>query len=424
MLRSMRILSLAIVGLSLLTGALQVLAQSTHEDRVVAVVDEHVITQSQLDTRFNLLKQRLPGELNEAQSKILYRRTLGSLIDEQLQRQYAKQLNIEINDNQIKHAINLYEHSNQMPAGSFDKQLAPSLLHSAKKQIEADLMWTQVINRDIRPRVNISNQEIDRLINNLLGENKIIEREVLQIFMASDDKQAQKRIQDVYQQLKNGADFKALAHTYSEDSYAKQGGYLGWFGSGELAPDLEKKLTNLKVGEFSKPIKSPAGWHILYMAGKRSTPKISTKPFTEKHIYMFQAELPEDAKQRKKRISEIKSFKSNLKTPEQVKQKLDELQQNEAYRNSQDLGWVREEDLSSLYANALQKLDAEEFTPVLQQADSATVLYFAESRQKLPENLEIYRQRIRERLASNRTELFARRLMRNLRRQAFIDIRL
>ncbi|MDG5501440.1 peptidylprolyl isomerase [Marinobacter sp. BGYM27] len=87
---------------------------------------------------------------------------------------------------------------------------------------------------------------------------------------AVSDVQAEKRINDLYQQLEGGADFAALAKEYSDDKVSgSAGGSLGWVSPGEMVPAFEQAMNEASVGELKGPFRSRFGWHILQVEERR-----------------------------------------------------------------------------------------------------------------------------------------------------------
>lgn len=81
---------------------------------------------------------------------------------------------------------------------------------------------------------------------------------------------AQQKINDLYEQLRSGADFASLAATYSDDpGSAGRGGSLDWVSEGEMVPSFEQMMKQTPVGDFSTPFQSPFGWHILQVEATR-----------------------------------------------------------------------------------------------------------------------------------------------------------
>ncbi|MGO2885498.1 MULTISPECIES: peptidylprolyl isomerase [Psychrobacter] len=84
------------------------------------------------------------------------------------------------------------------------------------------------------------------------------------------DALAEQKINDLYEQLRGGADFASLASTYSDDpGSAGRGGDLDWVSEGDMIGPFEAMMKNTTVGDYSAPFKTQFGWHILQVEGKR-----------------------------------------------------------------------------------------------------------------------------------------------------------
>jgi peptidyl-prolyl cis-trans isomerase SurA len=163
-----------------------------------------------------------------------------------------------------------------------DEQLRQALaeqglsLESYRTQIRDDIQRQQLFGREIRAKVSITPEEIQRYYEANQAKYSTPERmEVAHIVFRlsqaapSDEVAATTaKAEAVYQRLAGGADFAELAAQYSEDSSGKDGGQLGWFKKGELLTELEKAAIPLKVGEVSRPVRSKVGVHIIKLEGR------------------------------------------------------------------------------------------------------------------------------------------------------------
>ena len=397
-------------------------------DRVVAVVDNAVITKQDLDKRFQLSLRQMNNNLPKNQQKQLYAKTLGSLINEKLQNEYANQLGLKASKNEINMAISQIELNNKLPHGSFMK-MAKGIEDTAISQIESEILWKKIVDKHVAPRVLVSNDELDQLIDNLLANNEVTEKEVSLISIIAknkaDETRAKNTVNSIYNKLKNGEDFASLAKALSEDSSsASKGGYIGWFGPNELSPELDKILSSVNKGDLSKPVRTASGWHIIKVVNTRSNKKFSTDPITEYNFIRLSALLSDNKNESKKIAKQFKKYVSDIDNKSDIQSIIKEIQGNSDFSNSEDMGWVKEEDLSSNYLKAAKSLDKNELSDVIITDTSMEVLFLANKREVIPEKLKQYRDRVRQRVTSNRVGLASRRFMRNLRRNAYIDIKL
>ena len=83
--------------------------------------------------------------------------------------------------------------------------------------------------------------------------------------------EARRRLEEIRRRIvTGGADFGAQARLYSEDGSASNGGDLGWLLPGDTVPEFERAMDALKVGEVSQPVKTPFGWHLIQVLGRRA----------------------------------------------------------------------------------------------------------------------------------------------------------
>jgi parvulin-like peptidyl-prolyl isomerase len=149
-------------------------------------------------------------------------------------------------------------------------------LESYRAQIREDIQRQQLIAREVRGKVNVTPEEVQRYYDAHLSEYSTPSKvQVAHIVFRLDadappDKvaAATAKAQEVYGRIKKGADFAELARQYSEDPSGANGGDLGWFKQGELLDSLEKAAARLKVGEVSEPVRSNVGLHLIKLEGR------------------------------------------------------------------------------------------------------------------------------------------------------------
>ena len=412
-----------LILLALAAGALAFPAHAA-SDRVVAIVNDQVITESTVRARALLLERQMGAKnLTPAEHEILAKRTLASLIDEELAKQYADSLKISVSDAELKAAVADLSKNNP----NFEP-VTRGLEGYAGDQISGELRWNKITTQVLRPQIEVTNADVDQLINDMLKSKHVLEREISEIFMAVDDqgKEAAVRakMQDVLAQLKAGKDFGALARSSSEEpNSASQGGSMGWFASGELNPQLEEALNAMKPGDVSGLVRTPLGFHIIRLDNVRTTTPINTAPVTQLHLVMV-ARPPGDKENPADALKSVRGevIKTRQK-PFEVTNAMADAAFKARWSASSDLGWVEASNLQSALQQATQSLKVGEWSEPMSFNGNVGALYLLETRQTVSKDLESYRDRIRQHLGQNRMELASRRLIRQLREKAFVDIR-
>ena len=417
----MRIVLAALVMLGLAGHALA-------DDRIVAVVNDQVITLNQLHARVALnLRQLGMDKPTDAQTSAVTKRTLSGLVDEELQRQYANGVKLKLTPEDISAA------KEKAIAGVGGEatwaNLTKGYEQSANDKLAAEALWQKIIAHDVQPRVQVSTMEADQLITELAKSRHVQNREisVIQLSSGSDgsgDKEQLNKLSELKAKLDKGEKFEDLAKAYSEDKSAVSGGNLGWFSSGELNPQLEEALDKMQAGQVSDPIRTPMGWYLVKLDDVRAVKPVDTGPETQIQLYLLAATAPSDTKVLKALNAKLDNATSKMTKPFEVQAYFDKAGYTDDFAASKALGWIVQGDLEPDLAKALDGIKPGHWSGSVTVNDTIARVYLADTKQVMPEKLGAYRERVMNSLFGNRVELEARRFMQNLRQRAFLDVRL
>jgi parvulin-like peptidyl-prolyl isomerase len=252
--------------------------QSAVRDRIVAVVNTEVITQSELEEEVNEMKsqvrQRFKGpELQQRLRQIDYM-GINRMIERKLQIQIAKRRGIKVSDDDVKDAIARLRRLGESPNENDPKEIA-----SIKDQLTA----FRIINQQVRSSLMVSEEEMRRFYEQH-RERFLLPSEVRisQIFIAlgpgTEMLHVREKAQRVYALLKKGEGFEALASQYSEGPEGPRGGSLGLMRVTDILPQIQKALQTLTPGQTSEPIASPLGMHIIRLDEQKTA---QYRPFEE-----------------------------------------------------------------------------------------------------------------------------------------------
>ena len=273
-----RVLGLAVLALAVLvTGGLRAGAAAAQEDlfRPAAVVNDDVISVLDLAMRLQLAIIAAGVDDSSDVRRRLTPQVLNSLIDERLQMQEAKRLDIEIADEQIAGALEQIAQQNNMTEGQFltmlrNRGVIPTTLI---EQIRAQIAWQQIVQRSVRPNVVVPPEEVDEVVNRLTARRGAVERRVAEIFIPVEstarEAEAQTNAVRLFEELRRGANFAGLARQFSQSATALLGGDLGWIRDGEMEEELNAALAQMGPGEISVPIRTLSGFHILFLRDMR-----------------------------------------------------------------------------------------------------------------------------------------------------------
>lgn len=243
--------------------------------RATAVVNGSVITGTDVDQRLALVLAANQGKVSDEEKKRLRLQVLRNLIDETLQIQEAKASDIDIAQAEIDQsyarvaAQNFNQNTDAMDA--YLKRIGSSP-ESLKRQIRGELSWQRLLQRNVAPFINISEDEVNEVLDRLKASKGTEEYRLGEIYLAatpeSHDQVAQNAMQ-IVQQLREGGSFVAYARQYSQASTAAVGGDLGWIRLAQLPGELAAAAREMQTGQLVGPIEVPGGFSIIYLIDKR-----------------------------------------------------------------------------------------------------------------------------------------------------------
>ena len=240
-----------------------------------AVVNETVITGTDVDQRVALLAVANGTVLSAEERDKLKLQVLRQLIDETLQIQEAKANDITVTSDEITQSFDrVAKNFGRTPATmrSFLRD-AGSSERSLKRQIEAELAWQRYLRRRVEPFVNVGDEEVKGILARLEEAKGTEEYNVKEIFLGAtpaNGQQVYANARQLVQEIQKGQQpFEYYAHTYSEASTKAVNGDLGWVRVAQLPDPLAEALRTMQVGQVAGPIELPGGFSLIYLTDKR-----------------------------------------------------------------------------------------------------------------------------------------------------------
>ena len=290
-------LAVLAMGLSLGTQAAEVPL-----DRIVAIVNDGIILQSELDQRQQLISSRLSAQGTALPDEnVLRKQVLERLILESIQRQVGTQRGIRISDSDLNSSLeNIAARSNLTLAQFREALIAEGQdYNQARQQIRNEMLLQQIQQRLVNSRISISDQEIDNFLNSELGKQQIAASfNISQILIAVPTQatpemiqRAEKHAKEIEAQLQSGADFAEIALAQSQGPNALKGGVIGWRKLKELPEQFATLVEPLNPGELSAITRSPSGFHILKVNDKRGGTVQMVKQAKVRHLLLKPNEI-------------------------------------------------------------------------------------------------------------------------------------
>ncbi len=292
---------------AMLVACTLLMANAAHSytdlDYVVAVVDDDVVLASELISRLeSVRKQMQAANVTPPPNEVLFSQLLERLIMENIQLQMGERAGVRIDDESLTNALEGIAAQNNMGLSEFTNALAADGIdyREFREDVRREMIIARVQRARVNSRIYISDEEIDAFLASPLGRLTLSdEYRVGHILIAvADDAEpaaaaaAEAKANDLYQQLKEGADFRALAIANSADSRALEGGDLGWRKAGELPTLFADRVFELEVGETAPPIRSGSGFHIVQLMEKRGVGTAEmVEQFDVSHILVKPSEI-------------------------------------------------------------------------------------------------------------------------------------
>ena len=410
---------LALAALLLLAALGTEPARAQDTLRAAAVVNDEVVSMLDLAMRTKLAVLSAGLEDSPEVRQRLQPQVLRALIDERLQMQEASRLDMHATDQQVDEAIARIAQQNKTTPQAFLEFLQrngvlPTVLLD---QIRAGLTWQQVVNNRLRPSVDISDEEVDAMVERIQSQSGGTELRVSEIFLAIDNAQQEADVSAtadrLVEQLLAGANFEALARQFSQSSTASLGGDLGWVSEGQLSEELVNVLQGLRPGQVSRPIKTLGGIYLLWLRDQRQRVPGETN-VTLKQVLL---PLPENADQAMQvetaqRANALRPQITSCDAADQIGTQVSDAQVG-------GIGPIRLADLPAQLRNLVTTLPVGAPSAPLRVREGVALFLVCERNEG-----DIDREGIRQSLFNERLGLLARRYMRDLRRAANVDLRI
>ena len=408
-------------------------------DGIVATVNDESISDFELRQRVALylaLNGFNQSQLTAEQRTRMRGQILEQLQAEKVQLQEAVKKKITVSPVEVDRRL-----SNMMQEYHFTiEQLRQNLINAGaseealRAQITASLAWQKTVQDEYGDRVNVTDEMVaTEMARYADGANKP-HYHVMEIFLPVDnpeqDAKVKKDAEEVEKQLHQGAPFPVVARQFSQHPTAATGGDMGWINEGQLAPELNVKLAKMDVGSISEPIRSTGGYYVLGLR-ERQEPlgtKISDAPTGPTGpagtLPLARLLLPVDPRAPKQQIEEIMKVAVQIQQHYQSCKQLDELHGKMNGSVYMELGDAKLSDLSPQIQDSLKNSRPGEAAPPFQDEAGIELIGRCDKRIEVKTAYVMpTRQQVEDQLFQNQIAALARRYLRDLKRDANIQVR-
>lgn len=427
----------AFLGLALVAGcAVMAPAQARVEpreaDRIVAVVNDEVITQRELESRLNSALGQLKRQGTPLPPMdVLQKQMLERMITDRVQLQTAKDMGMRIDDNQLDQTIGRIAAANKLGVAQFREALEKDGVQYPRfrEEIRQEILIARLKDREVDNKIAVSEGEIDNYLSGDTQGGAASEEVQLQHILvrvpegASPDalQRLKAKADQVQDRASKGEDFSQLAAAYSDAADGLSGGDLGFRTPDRLPALYADAAARLKAGEISPVLRSPAGFHIIKLANKRGS-AAQLPPVEQihaRHILIKVSEVVSEAEARRK----LENLKERLDNGGDFAELARLYSQDGSAAKGGDLGWLYPGDTVPEFEKAMMAMKVGETSGVVQSPFGFHLIQVLERRvQDVSQDRQraAARQAIRER----RSEEAYQDWLRQLRDRAYIEIRL
>lgn len=400
-------------------------------DRIVAIVEEDVILERELQNEVAIISQRIKeSKTMMPPDYILRKQVLDKLIMDKLQRQLAERSGININEETLANAANDIARRNNMTTAQFRNELEKQSIsyQSFLDNLRNEIIINQLRGREIGERVKVTDREVEHYLDTegKFGGDAVQYRlghilvSLPEGASASAIQKANSKVQGIIKQLREGQDFGQVAMEQSEGGDALKGGDLGWRSMNQIPTLFVEEVVKMKQGDISDPIRSPSGIHVIKLLetkGGVSGQHMITKTQV-RHILIKTNELvnDEEAKKRlinlKGRITDGDSFESLARAHSDDKG---------SALNGGSLDWVTPGALVAEFEQTMDKLAINEISEPIQTQFGWHLIQVLDRKQQ-DNSSEFEKEQVRETIRKRKIEEETELWLRRLRDEGYVEI--
>lgn len=402
-------------------------------DHIVAIVNDDVVTYSELKKQTQLIKQRIMQRgVKLPPDEVLQKQILEQLIIERLQLQTAKRVGIRVDDESVNKVITNIAAENKMNLDQFREILKQDgfTFEDFREKIRREIIINQLRKSQVQNKVTVSESEIDNfLAGQASGKDSNEELHLAHILIALPDVAAspaqiqatRKKAETILAQLQLGADFAQTAVAKSQGQQALEGGDLGWRKTNEYPKVLALATANMQIGDISGILRSPNGFHIIKLLGRRSNKSDHIIQQTlARHILIRPNAVisSEEARQRLVNLRERILGGEDFAQVARANSK-----DTASATNGGSLGWISPGKMVPEFERVMDGLKPGEISEPFQTQFGWHIMQVM-ARRKHDDTLDSQREKVRRQIGKRKSDEAIETMLRQLRSDAYVEVRL
>jgi peptidyl-prolyl cis-trans isomerase SurA len=401
-------------------------------DRVIAIVNEGVVLQSQLDTQSALIADRLQAQGSQLPpADVIRQQVLERLILQEIQVQRAGRLGVQVPDEMLNEALRDVAKRNNIDFEQMPRALEQQGIDYAtyREEMRREIMLSMLRQRDVFPRIYVSPRELEQALERDASQAGVnTEFDVSHILLSLPETATSEEMEkvealaaDIRRRALAGEDFGQLALAYSKAQSALERGKLGWRRLGQLPQFIGDLVATMSPGDVSEPVRTPTGFHIVRLDDTRGGEggPVMVEQLHARHILLRPNEVQDDATTRQR----LSAIRDRIIAGEDFGALASVTSEDpgSASRGG-DLGWTSPGTFDPAFEEALAGLEQDEISEPFRTQFGWHIVQLL-GRRTHDQSDELRRQRVltalRESKVDEETELWLRRL----RDEAYVEIR-
>lgn len=425
-------LVLGLAGAPALLPAHAAPARAVAVDRIVAVVNNEVITTLELRERVQQAQRQLARQGTALPpAEVFERQVLERLVLERAQQQLAAETSLKVDDATLERAIGRIADNNRMSMTDLRLALEKDGItwNRFRDQIRSEILLTRLRERDVDSRVVVTDAEIENFLANnpdaLSGEEFHVAHILVRVPQGATMQQQSERLaraESVIERLRAGEDFGRIAASYSDAPDGLSGGDLGWRGRDRLPVLFADAVRQMQPGEVSKVIRSPAGFHIVKLVERRGGAAAGLQQMQQtraRHILIRTSEIVTDADAE----SRLKGLRERVINGANFAELAKVNSADLSAAKGGDLGWVNPGDTVPEFERAMEALKPGEVSSPI-KSPFGWHLILVEERRMQDVTDERKRAAARNALRERKAEEAYEEWLRQLRDRTYVEYRM
>lgn len=406
-------------------------AEIVEVDRIVAVVNDDVITNLELEHRLDTQRKQMQARRIAAPpAEALRKQVLERLVLERLQLALAKQLGVQVEDETVNQVIGNIADDSKLTLAQFREVLERDGVDFAafREEIRNEVIISRLRNRQVENKISVLPSEVDALLE-AQGNQGVehIEYHIAHLLVALPEapgpeqiKAARERADGLLAQLHGGADFEQLAIRHSDGPNALEGGDLGWRRADQLPTLFARAVPALAPGAVSDLIRSPSGFHIVKLLERRGETRHVVRQTHARHILIKAGEGNAAGDERLR----IERLHERIAAGEDFAELARTNSQDPGSRpKGGDLGWTNPGDFVPEFEQVMDKLAVGALSEPVKSPFGWHLIQVLERRTQ-DDTDEFRRNRARAALREQKVEEALQSWLRRLRDEAYVELRL